>query len=38
MLFVAWTGKVYRPTRDLDLLGWGSPDLDRLVTDFARSA
>ena len=34
MLFAAWTGKVYRPTRDLDLLGWGSPDVDRLVTAF----
>ena len=34
MLFAAWTGKVYRPTRDLDLLGWGSPDLDRLVSAF----
>ncbi len=34
MLFAAWTGKVYRPTRDLDLLGWGSPDPDRLVSAF----
>ena len=34
MLFVAWAGKVYRPTRDLDLLGWGSPDVDRLVIAF----
>ena len=34
MLFAAWTGKAYRPTRDLDLLGWGSPDVDRLVTAF----
>jgi hypothetical protein len=33
-LFAAWTGKVYRPTRDLDLLGRGSPDIDRLVTAF----
>lgn len=33
-LFAAWTGKVYRPTRDLDLLGWGSPDIDRLVAAF----
>lgn len=34
MLFAAWTGTVYRPTRDLDLLGWGSPDVDRLETAF----
>jgi hypothetical protein len=34
MLFVAWTGRVYRPTRDLDLLGYGTPDIDRLVTAF----
>ena len=34
VLFAAWTGKVYRPTRDLDLLGWGNPDVDRLVTAF----
>jgi len=27
MLFIAWTGKLHRPTRDVDLLGWGSPDL-----------
>ena len=33
-LFAAWTGKVYRPTRDLDLLGYGSPDIDRLITAF----
>ena len=28
MLFLAWGGKLYRPTRDLDLLGFGSADLD----------
>ncbi len=32
MLFAAWTGMVYRPTRDLDLLGYGSPEVDRLIT------
>jgi hypothetical protein len=34
MLFAAWTGKVYRPTKDLDLLGYGSPDIGRLITAF----
>jgi hypothetical protein len=34
ILFAAWTGKAYRPTRDLDLLGWGSPDVERLVVEF----
>jgi hypothetical protein len=34
MLFAAWTGRVYRPTRDLDLLGYGTPDINRLVTAF----
>ncbi len=27
MLFLAWDGKLYRPTRDLDLLGYGSADV-----------
>ena len=35
MLFAAWTGKVYRPTRDLDLLGWGSPNIDRSISQFS---
>jgi len=30
MLFVLWDGRLHRPTRDLDLLGYGSPDLERL--------
>lgn len=34
MLFAAWTGKVYRPTRDLDLLGFGDPSAERLVSVF----
>jgi hypothetical protein len=25
MLFVAWQGNLHRPTKDLDLLGFGSP-------------
>ena len=28
MLFLAWEGQLHRPTRDLDLLGFGSPDVD----------
>lgn len=27
MLFLAWEGRLYRPTRDLDLLGFGSSDV-----------
>ena len=27
MLFLAWEGQMHRPTRDLDLLGFGSPDI-----------
>lgn len=34
MLFAAWTGKLYRPTRDLDLLGFGDPSAERLVSVF----
>jgi predicted nucleotidyltransferase component of viral defense system len=33
-LFVLWTGQLHRPTRDLDLLGFGSTDIPRLVTLF----
>jgi nucleotidyltransferase AbiEii toxin of type IV toxin-antitoxin system len=28
MLFLAWEGRLHRPTRDLDLLGFGSPNVD----------
>ncbi len=31
MLFVAWEGKLHRPTKDVDLLGYGSPDVGRVV-------
>lgn len=34
LLFVVWTGLPHRPTRDLDLLGSGSPDQDRLAVIF----
>jgi hypothetical protein len=27
MLFLAWGGRLYRPTRDLDLLGFGSANV-----------
>ena len=27
MLFLAWDGQMHRPTRDLDLLGFGSPEI-----------
>ena len=27
-LFLAWEGRLHRPTKDLDLLGFGSPDVD----------
>lgn len=28
MLFLAWEGQLHRPTKDLDLLGFGNPDVD----------
>ncbi len=31
MLFLSWTGALYRPTQDLDLLGWGEPDVSEVV-------
>lgn len=34
MLFVAWQGQLHRPTRDLDLLGYGSSEPDDLVSAF----
>lgn len=36
MLFAAWTGRIHRPTRDLDLLGFGDPSAERLVLIFRR--
>lgn len=33
-LFLVWKGQSYRVTRDADLLGYGSPDLDDLETIF----
>lgn len=34
MLFLVWTGHVYRPTRDLDLLGRGSSNVATLERIF----
>jgi hypothetical protein len=34
MLFTVWTGAMHRPTRDLDLLGFGEPSEDRLIGVF----
>jgi len=34
MLFVVWTGQSHRPTRDLDLLGYGDSSPERLLTIF----
>lgn len=34
LLFVLWKGQLHRPTRDLDLLGYGSPDLDTVASIF----
>lgn len=33
-LFAVWAGKPHRPTQDVDLLGFGAPDVDRLVRIF----
>ncbi len=30
-LFLAWEGQLHRPTKDLDLLGFGSPDVDEVT-------
>jgi len=34
MLYLVWSEDVYRPTRDLDLLGLGSAETDQLVACF----
>jgi len=31
MMFVAWDGKLYRPTQDVDLLGYGNPEVGEVV-------
>jgi hypothetical protein len=34
MLFTVWSGHPHRATQDIDLLGYGTPDLDRLAQTF----
>lgn len=34
MLFALWTGELHRPTRDLDLLGYGRSDQESLIRLF----
>lgn len=34
MLYVVWGGETYRPTRDLDLLGYGAPSAEAVRTCF----
>jgi predicted nucleotidyltransferase component of viral defense system len=34
MLFLIWTGDLHRPTKDIDLLGFGKNDVDELEKDF----
>lgn len=36
MLFMAWTGKTYRPTFDLDLLGYGEDSAERIAAVFRK--
>jgi hypothetical protein len=31
MMFVAWDGKLHRPTQDVDLLGYGNPEVGEVV-------
>ncbi len=34
MLYVVWGGEIYRPTRDLDLLGYGTPSTEVVAACF----
>jgi len=34
MLFLVRTGDLHRPTKDIDLLGYGGKDVDLLVAEF----
>ena len=36
MLYTAWTGRSFRPTKDLDLLGYGDVSAQRLTAIFQR--
>lgn len=35
VLFIIWTGKLHRPTHDVDLLGYGSPAQEELAKLFS---
>lgn len=37
-LFFVWKGKTYRVTKDSDLLGYGSPDIDEIKKTFSKIA
>ncbi len=37
LLFLVWTGHGFRPTRDLDLLGFGDSSAERLKKTFQRN-
>lgn len=37
-LFATWAAEVHRPTRDIDLLGFGDPDMRRLEEEFREIA
>src|SRR5690606_20283064 len=34
-LFLDWTDQLHRPTKDVDFLSFGSPEIERLVTVFS---
>jgi predicted nucleotidyltransferase component of viral defense system len=36
MLFQVWSGQIHRPTRDLDLLGFGEPSQERFTDEFKK--
>lgn len=36
MLFQVWSGEIHRPTRDLDLLGFGDPSQERFTDEFRK--
>jgi len=37
-LFFVWTGQLHRPTRDIDLLGYGEASREKIRRIFRRSA
>ena len=34
VLFIAWTGQLYRPTKDIDFLGYGIDSIERITSVF----